>query len=151
MAESNSKLADALEKAMADTFAFYFMAHSCHWNVTGELFAALHTFFGDIYDDAHGAVDALAERIRTLDIPAPIDLAELLSLSKIGPAPKGDCQAMVKALVDANEQVIMGLGAAYHAANKESEVGLSNFLQDRIDTHAKWHWMLKASLEKEED
>jgi DNA-binding ferritin-like protein len=35
---------------------------------------------------------------------------------------------------------------AFQEAEKVSEIGLANFLQDRIDIHQKHGWMLKASL-----
>ena len=68
----------ALRLAFGDTFAFYFIAHAAHWNVTGPTFPSWHKLFGKIYEDAHDAVDALAEHIRTLDQMAPYSLDELL-------------------------------------------------------------------------
>lgn len=146
MAEAQSEgLAEELCDALADTFAFYFKAHAFHWNVTGPTFSQLHQLFGDIYADAHDAVDSIAEHIRTLDDPAPMNLRELLDESDIKEAKAVSASAMVKELLADNATVIKGLGQAYFAAEKEHEIGISNFLQDRIDRHAKWHWMLRAT------
>ena len=49
------------------------------------------------------------------------------------------------ALVAANNMVLVSLMRAYQEANKVSEVGLSNYLQDRIDIHNKHGWMLKST------
>lgn len=144
-------LVECLNRALASTFMFYFKAHVCHWNVTGPGFPQLHELFGDIYEDAHGAVDAIAEHIRTLGELAPSDLDDFEEMSGIKPYGKSDttAAAMVKSLRDANEMVIEALANAYLAAEKEKEVGVSNFLQDRIDRHAKWNWMLSATAGEE--
>ena len=43
-------LADAVTKVLADSFLFYFKAHSFHWNVVGNDFPEYHEFFGKIYE-----------------------------------------------------------------------------------------------------
>lgn len=135
----------ALRAALADTFAFYFKAHAFHWNVKGSDFPQLHEFFGDIYADVHGAVDDLAERLRTLDEPAPISVTELMQPSSIDDAENGSAASMVLALYGDNQVLIASLTDACTAAMKAGKAGLANFLQDRIDKHAKWGWMLKAT------
>ena len=57
-----------------------------------------------------------------------------------------DAKGMVAALANSNEIVIASLTAACSAASDASEVGLANYLQDRVNTHKKWGWMLDASL-----
>lgn len=141
---------EKLEVALADTFLFYFKAHAFHWNVTGDDFPYLHTFFGSIYEDAHDAVDDLAERIRTLNELAPMNLAELIEDATIKENDrKLSCDAMVKALAVDNDKVMDSLGVANIAATKANEVGLANFLQERIDKHAKWGWQLRATSQGE--
>jgi DNA-binding ferritin-like protein len=48
-------------------------------------------------------------------------------------------------LISANNMALVSLMKAYQAADAASEVGLSNFLQDRIDIHNKHGWMLKST------
>ena len=38
-------IAKALSQVLADTYMLYIKTHAYHWNVTGPLFSALHTFF----------------------------------------------------------------------------------------------------------
>ena len=75
-----------------------------------------------------------------------MSLTEMLEESDIKDA-KGemDATAMVKALGSDNEKVIEALSRAYLCAEKAKEVGISNFLQDRVNAHAKWGWMLRAT------
>jgi starvation-inducible DNA-binding protein len=54
--------------------------------------------------------------------------------------------AMVSKLKDDNDKVMETLKAAFLEAEKQKVYGLANFLQDRIDIHAKHGWMLKSTL-----
>lgn len=148
MAESETSLETALCAALSTTFMFYVEAHIFHWNVTGPRFSQLHAFFGEIYEDAFEAVDGLAEHLRALKCMAPQTSAELFDPSAVHiEAPVADADAMV-ARLDADNNVLMTvLKNAQEAAEAEEEVGVANFLQDRIDRHAKWGWMLRSTEE----
>ena len=139
------RLSKAVYKALADTFMFYFLAHQFHWNVVGINFASLHAFFGDLYEDAHGAVDALAEHYRTLNEKVPPGLVALCKAASVEDL-ASDCTVaeMLECLSTANSQVVVSLDAACAAAEEMQEEGLANFLQERLDRHAKNYWMLNA-------
>ena len=141
-------VADPLRRALADTWAFYFQSHSFHWNVQGPLFRELHSFFGDLYTDAQGAADGLAEQLRALGEFAPTSLAQIDELSAIGfPDSIPTAIGMVERLASDNDKVLASLGEAQKAADEAGEEGLANYLQDRLNTHKKWGWMLKATAE----
>ena len=139
--------ADTLKTALAETWAFYFQCFSFHWNVEGENFRQLHEFFGALYEDAGTAVDGLAEQVRALGQFAPASLSEIDKGSKItfSDTPP-DAMGMVAKLAGDNDIVIGALNEAQHAANDEDHQGLANYLQDRLNLHAKWGWMLRATL-----
>lgn len=140
-------LADILKKALADVFVFYLKTHFYHWNVEGEDFYQYHKLFGEIYQEVYGSVDLLAEQIRTLDVYAPGSLfrfAELTSITEDKIIP--DNKTMASNLLVENEKVLQSLNTAYKAAENENELGISNFLQDRIQAHRKHSWFLKASV-----
>ena len=140
------ELHNALKKVLADTFKMYFKTHSYHWNVIGPNFPQYHGFFGDLYEELHGAVDPIAEHIRAVDSFAPSSLNRIDELSDI---PEADtiptAEKMIQNLLKDNDIVISSLKVAYGLADKEGELGLANFLQDRMDIHAKHGWMLKAT------
>ncbi|WP_316172424.1 DNA starvation/stationary phase protection protein [Bradyrhizobium sp. SZCCHNRI2049] len=133
--------------ALAQTWAFYFLAHSFHWNVRGPLFAPFHKLFGDLYEDLHGAVDDLAERLRTLGVLAPSSLDEILAGATITFTAPPAAADMVVQLLAANAIAIAAIDAANEAAIASGNDGLANFLQERLDAHAKWGWMLQATLD----
>lgn len=140
------QLFEAMKKVLADTFVMYMKAHGYHWNVIGSDFPQLHEFFGDLYEELHGAVDPIAEHIRSIDSFAPGTIMRMKELSSV---PEDDAipnsGKMVTNLLAANQIVLTSLKDAYNLANGVGEDGLSNFLQDRMDIHKKHNWMLKAT------
>jgi starvation-inducible DNA-binding protein len=137
----------SLQKTLADAFTMYFKAHTFHWNVEGPDFPQYHDLLGDIYEEVYGSIDLLAEHIRQIDAYTPTSLKQLSGLTVVTedetvmPALQ-----MIKSLMDANSMVLASLMLSYRDADNASELGLANFLQDRIAAHQKHAWMLKATL-----
>ena len=139
------QLVEQMKVVLASTFAYYLKAHGFHWNVTGVEFPQYHAFFETIYTDAWEAVDGLAERVRTLDSFAPASLSRYQQLSIINDQLNIPVAAkMVKELELDNNALKQKITATQALAEKAGEMGLANFLQDRIDIHAKFGWMLKS-------
>jgi starvation-inducible DNA-binding protein len=139
-------LVDELKRVQADTFAMANKAQYYHWNVEGADFPQYHDFFGEIYAELYAAVDGLAEHVRQLDAyapGAPRMLAELTKVADDTTVP--DSIEMVKRLLTDNDTVLEGLLLCYMSAEENKELGLANFLQDRIEAHTKHRWMLKAT------
>lgn len=141
------ELVEKMKVVLATTFSFYLKAHNFHWNVEGPSFHQYHELFGNLYEETHGAVDAIAEQIRTLDAYAPGSFARYSQLSAISDEiAVPTAIQMVSKLYDDNKKCIEVLTDAYNVAEREKVLGLANFLQDRIDIHSKHSWMLKATL-----
>lgn len=140
------ELVEKLKVVLANTFTMYMKAHGYHWNVIGSDFPQYHDFFGDLYEEIHGAVDDIAEQLRQINSFAPGSLQRMKELSELSEddlvpaAPK-----MVTNLIAANDTVTKSLIECYKMAEEAGEYGLSNFLQDRITAHKKHSWMLKAT------
>lgn len=140
------ELISALRKALSDSFVLYFKAHAYHWNVEGMNFPQYHDFFGELYEEIHAAIDPMAEQIRTLDAYAPRSLREILNESMIEEEMlQPDLSMMISTLMAENDKVLASLMYAYKMAEEQTELGVSNFLQDRIQAHQKHAWMLRAA------
>jgi len=140
------ELINLMEKTLADSFAFYLKAHKFHWNVEGPDFKQYHDLFGGLYEEVWGAVDSIAEHIRTLDAYAPGSLSKFSELTTIAESNSTpSASSMVTELLSDNQKVVNSLTEAYKMAERFSELGLANFLQDRIDIHKKHGWMLRAT------
>lgn len=136
----------ALRKVLADTFGMYFKAHAYHWNVVGPDFSQYHDFFGKLYEELFGAVDTIAEHIRAIDGMAPNNLSMLTNETSLSDTNPTKAMDMFNDLLMANNLVLVSLMRAYQLADDADELGLANFLQDRIDVHQKHGWMIKATL-----
>ena len=141
------ELQEALKVAMADTFVMYFKTHSFHWNLEGIEFPQYHEFFGDLYEDVYSAVDPLAENIRKLGDYSPKSLMDLYDHKTIMEESSiPNLTGMLTATLAANDQVLFSLNKVFALATKQNKQGLCNFIADRIDTHEKHGWQLRASL-----
>jgi len=145
------QLVEQMKKVLADTYALYVKAQYFHWNVEGDDFPMYHEFFGKIYEELQGAIDGIAEEIRTLDAYAPGSFKRFSELTTISDQTKiPPPEMMIGELHADNIKVLGTLMTAYKLAEQYNEIGLSNFIQDRYDAHKKHGWMLKASMEKEQ-
>lgn len=143
---ANAALSKSLKTLLADTVTFYFMAHGFHWNVEGQDFSQYHGLFADIYEDAYGSIDPIAENIRKIEDYAPFNLQKFIDMRTISfkdvePSPK----AMAKALLTASEGLTDQLNSSFKEAEKAGQQGIMDFLAGRIDSQMKWSWQLRAS------
>lgn len=145
------KLIEQMKVVLADSFAMYLKAQGYHWNVEGEYFPYLHDFFGDIYGEVYGSIDTTAEQIRQIQgraIHTLLEFDKYRTVNDKSVEVSTDCDAMLKDLFTANQQILVSLMKAYELSSKENEDGLSNYLQDRMMAHKKHAWMLRSTLNK---
>ena len=139
------ELVQQLKVVLATTFAFYLKAHNFHWNVEGPNFPQYHELLKGVYEDAHGAVDEIAERIRTLDAYAPGSMSRFSSLSAVDEQLNiPEARKMIAEIEQDNKIVISTLVKAQMLSEKNGKFGLTDYLQGRIDIHEKQGWMLRA-------
>lgn len=140
------ELHNSLKIVLADTFTMYFRTHSYHWNVIGPNFSQYHDFFGKLYEELHGSIDMIAEQIRAVNSFAPSSLDRLKELTRIEESDTiPTAERMFQILINDNNIVLDSLKQAFDLAEKNEELGLANFLQDRMDIHKKHGWMLRAT------
>ena len=138
-------LADQLKITQADAFVLYLKAHYYHWNVEGPNFPQYHEFLQNFYQDVYGSVDAIAELIRTLNVYAPGTLSRFQALTTIEESDTiPNAVQMMNNIVEENNTMLETLKKAYNMAEEEKQIGIANFLQDRIQAHEKHGWMLRS-------
>jgi starvation-inducible DNA-binding protein len=139
-------LVENMKVVLADTYAFVIKAENYHWNVEGPNFPQYHKFFGKLYKEVDGSIDVIAEHIRAIGAYAPGSLSRFQELTTIEDELNiPEASEMVKRIGADNDKVIASLTTAYKSAEEAEELGLANFLQDRIDIHKKHGWMIKAT------
>jgi starvation-inducible DNA-binding protein len=145
-----NELTTAIKVLLANATVMYYKAHQFHWNIEGIEFTQYHEFFGDLYTDVYESVDPIAELLRKLDDYAPVSLDELFKYKTL----KEETQRVEKlediftSLIAANQEVLDSLNKVFTIANSNKQQGVCNFIADRIDTHQKHAWFLRASAKK---
>lgn len=147
--KDRTAIADGLGKVLADTFTLYLKTHKYHWNVTGPMFAALHTAFEVQYNELWLATDLLAERMRAIDAYAPGSYSEFEMLSSIKEAQDiPNAMDMIADLVADHETIGKTIRDAFKAAEEGDDEVTQDMLTSRLTEHEKTAWMLRSHLEK---
>lgn len=141
------RIAEGLGTLLADSYTLYLKAHNYHWNVTGPRFRDLHTAFEEQYTELATAVDAIAERIRSLGAPAPGTYAEFAARTSIKEADGVPAaESMVADLLAGHETVVRTARRVLPDAQAAGDEGTINLVTDRIGVHEKTAWMLRSMI-----
>ena len=144
---SQAGRAKLLACGLAPNVTIHHLAPGSHWNVKGPEFIQFHEFFQELYEDAAGAEDPIAENIRKLGFDAPHFLLELAALSCIEVRPaSGDPLEMSANLYMAYVAHCAKLNDAFAVANAISAQGIAEFLASRIDMVDKWIWQIGTTI-----
>ena len=146
-AKHRAAIAEGLSRLLADTYVLYLKTHGFHWNVEGPMFQTLHLMFMDQYTELWNALDAIAERIRSLGYPSPgtgKEFARLTSIEETEGVP--DALEMVRLLVAGHEAVTRTARAAFPAAERAGDESSCDLLTQRLQIHEKTAWMLRSLL-----
>ena len=148
--KDRAAIAGGLSRLLADTYTLYLTTHNFHWNVTGPMFNTLHAMFMAQYTELWGAVDPIAERIRSLGHPAPGSYAQFGELASIKDAPTTPPKAleMVRILVEGHEAVARTARSIFPLADQASDEPTADLLTQRLTVHEQTAWMLRSLLEE---
>lgn len=144
--EDRLEIAGGLKRLLADSYTLYLQTHNFHWNVTGLQFRELHLMFEEHYTELAVAVDDIAERIRTLDVPAPgtyQEFSKLSSIKEVEGVPTSS--KMVELLTKGHEQVIRTARDVLKIAQDADDESTASLVSDRMRLHEKTSWMLRAT------
>jgi len=147
--QDRAAITAGLSRLLADTYTLYLTTHNFHWNVTGPMFNTLHTMFMTQYTELWGAVDPIAERIRSLGHAAPGSYAQFGQLASVPDAPSvpPKALAMVKILVEGHEAVARTARSIFPLADKAGDEPTADLLTQRLTVHEQTAWMLRSLLE----
>ena len=145
--DSRGTVADALMKAVADSYTLYAKTLGVHWNVQGGNFYGLHKLTDAQYNEIHEAADSLAERIRALGKLAPTGNETFRALTIIeNDAPHKPTSDMITELAEDNERVARRMAEFASIAEECDDAFTNDMLIGRIGVHEQNAWMLRASM-----
>jgi len=160
------KLFKLLSDAQANLFLLFHKTWVYHWNVVGPDFHQYHTLFGEQYVIMFEEIDRLSEHLRYLNVRPVGTLSRIVEVSTIGegtnivtfdengqkmvtmgkPLSKGN--EMIKQLLNDNEIILELFTVAAEEAEAQRSLATANLLQDLMESHGKFVWMLRSFTEK---
>ena len=141
-------LIDSMKIYFATNFVYYTKSHGYHVNVVGPDFYQYHKLLQKIYEDSQENIDSIAEEIRTLQSVVPFSLQRITQLSIIEDASDTpDALTMISEILEDTLQLVDVIKIAHKNATEQECYGLLNYLEQRLDDHWKFIWMLRATLE----
>jgi starvation-inducible DNA-binding protein len=142
------KSANALGKILADTFILYVKTLNFHWNVVGPYFPQLHKLFEEQYEAQAENLDRIAERMRALGATAPATLTQFQKLTGLSETSEAFQDAeMVRVLMEDNETAATHIREACKKID-DADGATRNMLEEILEEHEKFAWMLRSILEK---
>jgi starvation-inducible DNA-binding protein len=146
--KAGTEVVGALERLLASSYTLYLKTHNFHWNVKGPMFTTLHTLFELEYTELALAVDAIAERIRSVGHPAPGTYAAFQALSAVKERTGvPSAKEMLKELVRDQSSVAETARELRRAAEAAGDDASADLAVQRIQVHEKNAWMLRSHLD----
>ncbi|ULO06679.1 DNA starvation/stationary phase protection protein [Paenibacillus sp. 19GGS1-52] len=143
--KSQTELQAALNRQTANWSLLYVKLHHYHWYVSGSQFFTLHAKFEELYNEATGYVDALAERLLAIGGQPASSMTQYLALSELQEARGGeDAKVMVTELVKdftAVAEELQGVITAAEELRDQPTADLLIGIRSSVEKHV---WMLNA-------
>lgn len=141
------RISERLMTALGDSYKLMANTQILHWNVQGPLFYSIHKLTESQYEDLFAAVDDIAERIRSLGMPAPKSVSAMTSNALISDI-DGDAslEKQISDLIEFNEAIATFMRESVAVAEKAGDVRTADLLTDRIGQHEENAWMLRATI-----
>ena len=136
-----------LNEQVADWNLLFVKLHNFHWNVKGPDFFTLHEKFEELYDEAAGYIDEIAERVLALGgVPAG-SLKEYLALTTLQEATgKETPREMTEAVVADLKATVANLKRGLDLADEAGDVTTDDLLTGIHSALEKHIWLLSAFL-----
>jgi starvation-inducible DNA-binding protein len=145
------KLFKLLSDAQASLFVLFQKTWIYHWDVVGPDFQQLHTLFGGQYETMFEEIDTLTEHMRYLGMKPVSTLSRVVEVSAIDQASNSsqeiDANEMVRQLRDDNKKIVEIFADISEEADSQKQYATSNLVQSLMESHGKFHWMLRSFLE----
>lgn len=149
MTQNELALEKQLNLQIANWTLLYTKLHNFHWYVKGPNFFTLHEKFEELYNEAAGYIDELAERLLAIGGKPVATLRGSLELATLSEAKGGETpEAMVSAIVSDFAVVSDELKQGMQAAEEAGDEATSDLLLGILSALEKHSWMLNAYLGK---
>lgn len=145
----SEQLISSVNTQVANWTVLYTKLHNYHWYVKGPQFFTLHAKFEELYTEASGHIDELAERLLALDGKPVATLRESLELATVNEAEgQESAEEMVQSVVNDFTTLTGELKEAMDLAAEVGDETTGDMLLAIHQSLEKHVWMLKSFLGK---
>ncbi len=145
-----SKVADALNGVLADTFALYIKTKNFHWHVSGPHFRDYHLMLDDQSAQILGTTDEIAERVRKIGATTLRSIGDISRRQSIrdNDAEFVGPEAMLSELREDNLHLVEALRHAKGLADEAKDNATSGILDTWTDMAERRAWFLFEATRK---
>jgi starvation-inducible DNA-binding protein len=137
-----------LSDAQASLFILFHKTWVYHWNVTGPDFYQVHKLLNDQYDAMFEEIDRISEHMRYLNVKPLSSMKRMLEVSKVSEGSSSlDKEGMINDLLKSNQTLCDLFAKISDEAETQKSHATSNLVDDLMESHGKFVWMLRATLE----
>ncbi|NYE07640.1 starvation-inducible DNA-binding protein [Bacillus niacini] len=141
-------LEQVMNQQLANWNVLYTKLHRFHWYVKGPHFFTLHAKFEELYEEAAGTIDELAERLLIVGGKPISTLKEYIQFASIEETPENlTAEEMVQNVVHDFSQLISELKEGKMVAEQSNDVVTSDMFTELIEKLSKHNWMLTSFLQ----
>jgi starvation-inducible DNA-binding protein len=138
-----------LNQQIANWNVLYTKLHNFHWYVKGPDFFTLHAKFEELYDEAAGTIDELAERLLMVGGKPIATLKQYLENATLKENTEAlNAEGMVQNIVSDFELMITDLKAGIKVAEQGNDQVTVDQLLGLVSKLEKHNWMLNSFLGK---
>ena len=143
-------LVEALNGALADTFALYVKTKNFHWHVSGPHFRDYHRMFDEQAAELLASTDALAERVRKIGGNTLRSIGDIARQQTLEDNDKAYVSPddMLTELREDNLAAVKAMREAHKLCDDNDDIGSASLLEDFIDQGEKRVWFLFETARK---
>ncbi|UIJ45974.1 DNA starvation/stationary phase protection protein [Sphingomonas cannabina] len=143
-------VADALNSALADSYALYLKTKNFHWHVSGPHFRDYHLLLDDQATEILGATDEIAERVRKIGNTTLRSIGDIARRQTIKDNDKDFVAPadMLAELRDDNLKLVESFRTVKDAADAAKDNATSGIVDDWTDQAERRAWFLFEASRK---
>ncbi|GAB4048535.1 Dps family protein [Spirosoma litoris] len=142
--KGREKVAESINRLVADAFALYVKTKNFHWHMSGKHFRDYHLLLDEHADQIFATIDPLAERVRKIGGNTIRSIAHIAQLQHVKDNDEDFVSAhdMLKDLEAENRKMAKNMREAHKIADDANDVATASLLEVYIDETERRTWFL---------
>ena len=141
---ATKSVAQALNGALADSYALYLKTKNFHWHMSGPNFRDWHLLLDEQGDQLFAMTDPIAERARKIGGTTIRSIGQIARQSRIldNDADYVDPKDMLSELREDNQQLVAAMRQVHDVCDQYGDVATASLLENWIDETERRTWFL---------